>query len=117
VLGGLVAWTLAATVLNLGVRLWWPGYAAVEKQMDFTLGMMLARLVIGALATVVGGFTGAWISRGKPLATWLLAIALLALFIPLHIDLWPRFPAWYHLTFLLSLVVCTWLGGRLKRRT
>ena len=35
----------------------------------------------------------------------------LAVFIPQHIALWHTFPLWYHLTFLLSLVPLTYLGG------
>lgn len=111
VLGGLVAWTVVATLVNLVLRLSWPAYAAVEKAMIFTLGMMTARLAIGALASLAAGFTAAWISRRKPIATWLLVILLLALFIPIHYSLWQRFPAWYHVTFIVSLLVFTLLGA------
>ena len=38
-------------------------------------------------------------------------ILLLVAFIPQHIMLWEKFPIWYHLTFLLSLVPLTYLGG------
>ena len=38
-------------------------------------------------------------------------VLLLIGFIPVHISLWDRFPVWYHLTFLLSLVPLTYLGG------
>ena len=114
VLGGLVAWTVAATLLNLGLRLGWPAYAAVEKAMTFTLAMQLARLVIGALASLAAGFTVAWISRRKPIATWILVALLLALFIPIHYQLWERFPAWYHAVFMASLPLFTLLGA--KRR-
>ena len=114
VLGGLVAWIVAATLLNLGLRLGWPAYAAVEKAMTFTLAMQLARLVIGALASLAAGFTVAWISRRKPIATWILVALLLALFIPIHYQLWERFPAWYHVVFIASLPLFTLLGA--KRR-
>ena len=111
VLAGLVAWTVAATLLNLALRLGWPAYATVEKAMTFTLGMQLARLVIGAAASLAAGFTTAWISRRKPVAVWLLVIVLLALFIPQHYSLWQRFPVWYHVAFILSLLVFTLLGA------
>jgi len=114
VLGGCVAWTLAATLLNLALRLSWPAYAAVEKQMDFTLLMMIARLVIGALASLAAGLATAWISRRKAVATWVLVVLLLAIFIPVHISLWPKFPAWYHLVFFASLAVFP-LVGNLRR--
>jgi hypothetical protein len=38
-------------------------------------------------------------------------VILLAGFIPQHISLWNNFPVWYHLTFLLSFVPLTYLGG------
>ena len=41
---------------------------------------------------------------------------LLAGFIPQHITLWEKFPVWYHLTFLLSLIPLTLLGGKLELR-
>jgi hypothetical protein len=40
-------------------------------------------------------------------------VFLLLMFIPQHIMLWDRFPIWYHLTFLLSLVPLTFLGARI----
>src|SRR3954465_6674950 len=85
VLGGFVAWAVAATLINLALRLSWPAYAAVEKQLDFTLLMLIARLILGALASLAPGFTTGWISRRKPIAAWVLVILLLAIFIPVHI--------------------------------
>lgn len=111
VLGGFVAWWVIATLLDLLLRFSWPDYAAVEKAMTFTLGMQIARLAEGAGASLAAGFTAAWISRRKPIATWFLVILLLALFIPVHYSLWHRFPVWYHLVFLISLVVLPPLGA------
>ena len=37
---------------------------------------------------------------------------LLVMFIPQHISLWDKFPIWYHLTFLTSLVPLAVVGGR-----
>ena len=111
VLGGFVAWWVIATLLDLLLRFSWPDYASVEKAMTFTLGMQIARLAEGAGASLAAGFTAAWISRRKPIATWFLVILLLALFIPVHYSLWHRFPVWYHLGFLISLVVLPPLGA------
>jgi len=41
---------------------------------------------------------------------------LLLLFIPQHVMLWDKFPVWYHMTFLLSLVPLTYAGGRVASR-
>jgi hypothetical protein len=41
-------------------------------------------------------------------------VILLLLFIPVHYSIWNRFPIWYHLTFLASLVVLSVVGGRMR---
>jgi len=116
VLGGFVAWWVVATVANFVVRALIPGYSDVERAMTFTLNMQVARLVSGALASLVAGWVAARIARGDRRAGWWLVVALLAMFIPVHYGLWDRFPAWYHLIFLASLVVATLAGATLVRR-
>ena len=118
VVGGLVAWWVVATVADFAVRALIPGYADVEHAMTytFTLNMQVARLVSGALASFVAGWVAARIARGDRRAGWWLVIALLALFIPVHCGLWDRFPLWYHLIFLASLVGATLAGAALVRR-
>ncbi|HET7362448.1 MAG TPA: hypothetical protein VFJ70_02630 [Burkholderiales bacterium] len=113
---GLATWIVVATLLNLALRYTWPAYAAVEQAMTFSRGMMAARLIIGAVSSLFAGFVGAWLARGKPLAAWSLVVVLLAIFVPLHYQLWQRFPAWYHVVFLLSLVVVTPLGALRRQR-
>jgi uncharacterized membrane protein YoaK (UPF0700 family) len=116
VVGGFVAWWVVATVGNFAVRALIPGYADVERAMNFTLDMQVARLVTGALASLVAGWVTARIARGSGRVVWALVIVLLALFIPVHYGLWDRFPPWYHLIFLASLVVATLAGAALVRR-
>jgi hypothetical protein len=43
----------------------------------------------------------------------LFALLLLALFVPFHLGLWARFPVWYHIVFLGSLVPLVVLGAKL----
>ena len=109
--GGLFAWVLVATIGNRVLRAAWPGYAAVEVAMNFTLAMLLLRLLLGALSSLCAGFFAAWIAKGNRVAVTVLAGLLLVAFIPVHYTLWERFPVWYHLTFLLSLVAATVLGA------
>jgi len=111
VIGGLVAWFLIATVGNRVLRATWPGYAEVEASMTFTLGMLLARLVLGSFSSLGAGFVVALITNRNGLAIKSLAGVLLVLFIPVHYSLWERFPTWYHVVFLTSLVVVTLLGA------
>ena len=109
--GGLFAWVLVATIGNRVLRATWPGYAAVEVALNFTLAMLLLRLLLGSLSSLCAGFFAAWIAKGNRVAVTVLAGLLLVAFIPVHYTLWERFPVWYHLTFLLSLVAVTVLGA------
>lgn len=114
VISGLVAWTAIVTILNLGLRYGWPDYAAVERAMTFTLPMMAARLAMSGVASLAGGFVAAAIEKGRraPLVS---GAILMLLFLPVHYNLWAKFPVWYHLTFLASLPLLGWAGGTLWR--
>lgn len=115
VVAGLVGWVIVASVAGLIMRQSWPAYASVASAMTFTLPMMIARLLIGALATLSMGFVTALITRSG--TTRLIAgVLLLIVFIPQHVMLWDKFPIWYHLTFLLSLVPLTYVGGQIAER-
>jgi len=115
VAGGLASWVLIATAGNIVMRVAWPDYAQVEKAMEFTPAMMLARLLVGAIATIGAGFFGAWLSKGAHRVVAALTGALLVFFIPVHYGLREKFPLWYHLAFLISLAALTPAGGRLYR--
>src|SRR5690242_294942 len=106
-LAGIVAWMLVASLLNVGLRFALPGYSVAEPEKTFTVLMQLARLVLGAVASLAGGAAAGWIDRPAGPSAWILAILLLAAFIPMHVALWPLFPVWYHLTFLLLLAPLT----------
>ncbi|HYR01204.1 MAG TPA: hypothetical protein VET86_14255 [Casimicrobiaceae bacterium] len=105
VVGGIVAWVVAATLGNFALRALLPGYAGVEQAMTFTFDMQAGRLVAGWIAREAGGR-----------AAWLLAAILVLAFLPVHYGLWARFPLWYHLVFFASLVVATPAGAWLVPR-
>jgi hypothetical protein len=112
----LVTWFFVATVLNLALRALWPHYHEAEIAFNFTLAMKLARLLLGAISTLSAGFVAAWIDKGRMRAATLTGVVLLCLFIPGHYMIWNKFPVWYHLTFLLSLLPLTLLGAALNHR-
>ena len=68
VIVAVVSWFVIATVANLGLRLTWHDYAQVERAMNFTLTMLLARLLLGTMSSLGAGFVGAWISHSNRLA-------------------------------------------------
>lgn len=106
-----VAWVVVATLLNLAIRYMWADYAAVEQSMSFTLPMLFVRLLVGVGASFASGLAGALISKGNGKPIYVFAVLLLALFLPVHYSLWARFPVWYHLFFLASLLVFPVLGA------
>jgi hypothetical protein len=111
VAGGLFTWVVVATVGNLLLRVVWPSYAEVEVVMNFTPAMLVMRLLLGALSSLGAGFLAAWITKGGRGAVNVLACLLLVVFIPVHYKLWERFPVWYHLVFLVTLIAATIFGA------
>jgi hypothetical protein len=104
---------ILVTAAGFVLRSAWPAYSSVAEAMTFTLPMMLTRLAIGVVATLAAGWVAAMISRRSTIAILLPGVLLLAVFIPQHISLWNKFPIWYHLTFLVSLIPLTFAGGRM----
>ena len=126
---GLVAWIVVVTIGNVALRGAIPGYGEAEAALraappadatatlaTFTLAMLVARLLLGAASSVAAGATTAWIARGNARASWILGILLVALFVPVHVWMWARFPLWYHAACLVSLLPCTLLGAALAMR-
>jgi uncharacterized membrane protein YhaH (DUF805 family) len=111
---GAVAWLAIVTVINLGLRYGWHDYAALEKAMTFTLPMMIARLCESGVSSILSGVIAAMVARDRRAALFSGLIWLLV-FLPLHYSIWSKFPAWYHLTFLSSLVILSVLGGQCVR--
>jgi energy-converting hydrogenase Eha subunit B len=115
VVGGLIAWFLIANVGNGVLHAIWPGYSGAEVAKTFTVGMAIARLVVGAVSSLCAGFVAAWITNRSTFTIKLLAGVLVVLFLPI-ITLWEHFPPRYHVSFLVSLPVATVLGGLLYPR-
>ena len=114
VVAGLVAWIVIATVLNWLMRMGWPGYAQLESSMTFTPAMMLARLSVGALSSVVAGVVVARVARRRGSTAVVLGVLLLVVFLPVHYQLWEKFPLWYHVAFLVSLLPLVIFGAALS---
>ena len=112
---GLVVWAVVASLVNRGLRIGVSGYAAAEHSLDFTLGMKIARLLMAALASVAAGASAGKITVWGTRVAWVIGAALLMVFVPVHVQLWPKFPVWYHLTFLVTLAPLVVLGASLTQ--
>lgn len=115
VVAGLVTWAVVVTLLNFGLRAAIPGYHAAEASLQFTSAMKAGRLIEAALSSFAAGVVVGLIAPSKRWAPWLVGLIVLAMFLPVHISLWNKFPVWYHLTFLVPLVPLVVLGGSFGR--
>ena len=113
---GLVAWVVVVTVINCMLRLSIPNYAAAEHTLEFTLTMKWARLLMAIVTSVVAGIVTASVSRSRRWAPLIVGTVVLAMFVPLHTAIWSKFPVWYHLTFLLTIIPAVLVGGLLVAR-
>ena len=111
-LAGLLTWIVVVTVINRVLRLSLSNYTTAEQTLQFTLGMKWARLLMAIVASLVAGAVTGWISPSSRWAPLIVGSVVLALFVPLHIAIWSKFPVWYHLTFLLTIIPAV-LGGAL----
>jgi hypothetical protein len=113
IVAGFIAWFCIGAVDFALMRAIWPEYVRAEPEMAFTLPMQLARLTVGAACSVGGGWLAALIAKGDSKPAWWLGGLLLVMFIPIHYNLWNRFPVWYHLIFLLTLAPIVGFSSRL----
>lgn len=114
VIVGLVAWAAVATILNFGLRGALPGYHAAELTLQFTLAMKVGRLAIATFASIIGGAVVRSLAPASRPAPWVAGLLLLAMFLPIHVQIWSKLPIWYHLTFLLTIVPLFLLGASLR---
>ena len=115
-IAGLFSWVIVVSLIDRVLRLSLAGYAAAEPKMTFTLGMMAARLSMAALTSVIAGAMMGRVAPANKRAPWIVGVLLVAVFIPIHVNLWHAFPVWYHLTFLLTLAPLIALGAVLTSR-
>ena len=115
IVAGFFAWGLVATLLNFGLRAAIPGYHAAEATLQFTMAMKAGRLIEAAIASLAAGAVVGWIAPSTKWAPWVVGVVILAMFLPMHVQLWNAFPVWYHLAFLVPLVPLVVLGGALVR--
>jgi len=111
IVAGLVAWAVIATLLNFGLRLGIPGYVEAEPVLAFTLTMKIGRLLLAAIASIGAGAVVRAVSPESRWAPWIAGGIVLCLFLLVHVQIWNKFPVWYHLTFLLTIVPLFLLGA------
>jgi hypothetical protein len=115
-LAGLLTWAVVVTIINRVLRLSLPDYTAAEHTLQFTLAMKWARLVMAIATSLAAGAVTGWISQSSRWAPLIVGVVVLGMFAPFHIAMWSKFPAWYHLTFLLTIIPAVLVGALLPGR-
>ena len=115
---GWLTWTVVLLAGLGSLQLALPGYAEAVPEKAYTLPMQIARLVVFGLA--VAGTAGvARFVTGSRRMMWAAAGIILGLSIPDHLYpgyVWDDYPAWYHYTYLVSIVPLALLGGAVAGR-
>ncbi len=118
---GVVAWMAVVFVVSYLVRAAAPEINAAMVA-HTTVTAMAERLAISFVASLVSGYLAMLIARDSrgPLIA---GVLMLFIFVPYHLfgrdaggTIWTSFPLWYHLTFFVSLLLLSILGGRFTRR-
>jgi hypothetical protein len=115
-LAGLLTWIVVVTVINRVLRLSLPNYTAAEQTLQFTLAMKSARLLMAIVTSLAAGAVTRWISPSSRWAPLIVGSVVFAMFLPVHIAIWSKLPAWYHLTFLLTIIPAVLVGALLPPR-
>ena len=103
-------------MINRVLRLSLPNYTAAEHTLQFTLGMKWARLLMAIVTSLVAGAVTRCVSPSGRRAPLIVGSVVLAMFAPWHMANWSKFPAWYHLTFLLTIIPAVLVGALLPLR-
>jgi hypothetical protein len=115
-LAGVLTWAVVVTVINRVLRLSLPDYTAAEHTLQFTLVIKWARLLMAIVTSLVAGAVTRWISPSSRWPPLFVGCVVLAMSAPWHIANWSKFPAWYHLTFLLTIIPAVLVGALLPPR-
>jgi hypothetical protein len=76
--------------------------------------MKAGRLIEAGIASLAAGAIVRAVAPSSRFGPWITGAIILALFLPVHVQLWSRFPVWYHLTFLLSIVPLVVIGASIR---
>ena len=114
VVAGIVAWMAVVIGVSFVLRAAAPDIAAALNAHATTVALA-ERLAISFLGSLVGGYLAALIARDQT-APLIAGVLLLLCWGYYHVTMiWHQFPLWYHLTFFVSLLLLSVLGGRLAR--
>jgi len=110
---GVVAWVAVVIGVSLVLREVAPALSAAMN-LHATTTALGERLAVSFLGSLVGGLVSALVAGDRSRAPLATGVLMLLIFVPYHTTIWTQFPIWYHLTFFVSLLLLSLLGGRLR---
>jgi len=117
---GVVAWFAVVIGVSFLLREFAPALGA-EMNAHATTISLCERLAVSFLASLTGGWVAALVGGDRMRPPVVTGVLMLLIFVPYHLygrdpagPIWTSFPIWYHLTFFVSLLLLSILGGRLK---
>jgi len=113
VLAAVTSWVVLQGSFFL-LKLAWPEYALAYPTRAYTVPMLLVRLVVFAAMIGATSVVATRVSR-ESVMPWGTGLIVLAVSIPDHLYpgyLWDAFPAWYHLSYLASILPVAVFAGR-----
>ena len=111
---GVVAWFVVALGIAYVLRAVAPGLSA-QLAVHATVATLAGRLAISFIGSLIAGALAATLGGSR--AALVAGVLLLLLWGTYHVMvIWHQFPVWYHLTFFVSLVALSVLGGQMVRR-
>jgi len=111
---GAMTWFVALGSAFIVLRQIWPAYVTAEPEKAYTLPMLFSRLFIYGSAISATSAVAARFAGDERLG-WLAGAIILAISIPSHLYpgyVWDDYPAWYHLSYLCSILPISWAAGR-----
>jgi hypothetical protein len=116
VVSGVLAFLIAGLLGLAVLSATWPAYASAVPTKAYSTAMLLARLGVAVAASIVAGLVAGGLGGAR--AVRAVGYVLTAVSAVIHIGMvWPDYPVWYHVVYLLSLLPVTALAGRVAARS
>lgn len=110
-LAGLVLFALIEFLASRAALASWPDYAHAAPSRDYSITMLLVRLIAGALGILAASAFSTWVGGGDRRTAFWLGLILLLLSVVHHYFIWDQYPVWYHLAWFALIVPISMLGG------
>lgn len=115
VVSGYAVWTILWLAGGEAIRAAWPDAFPEQGPWMATIPVAVL-LALSVVCSVVAGATTGLIGRGKARLVLITGVLLLVTGIGVQASVWSWMPLWFHLPFLLLILLMCGVGARAVRR-